>query len=156
RPGEVGPFSLTTYKQAQNWGRDVKEYTQSRKMPPWKPVEGVAFHNERRLTDREIGTLAAWVDGGMPAGDAKDAPPERKFAAGWQLGEPDLVLTMDDDFQIGPSGPDVFRCFVLPTSLTEDRYVTAMELKPGNPRVVHHSLLFIDTTGQGRKLLKDE
>src|SRR5262249_14912422 len=64
RPGEVGPFSLMTYKQALNWGHDIKEYTQDHRMPPWKPVEGVAFHNERRLTDREIGTLAAWVDGG--------------------------------------------------------------------------------------------
>src|SRR5262249_8643395 len=156
RPGEVGPFSLMTYKQALNWGSDIREYTQNHKMPPWKPVEGATFHNERRLSDRDVAALAGWVDGGMPAGDPKDAPPERKFTQGWQLGEPDLVLNVDDDFQIGPGGPDVFRCFVLPTNLTEDRYVTAIELRPGNPRVVHHSLLFLDTTGQARKLVKEE
>src|SRR5262249_22525069 len=66
RPGEVGPFSLVTYKQAVNWADDIKEYTASRKMPPWKPVEGPTFHAERKLTDAEIKTLAAWVDGGTP------------------------------------------------------------------------------------------
>src|SRR5262249_5237875 len=92
RPGEVGPFSLLTYKQAVNWADDVKSYTQSRKMPPWMPNESVPFQGERRMTDKEIATLAAWVDGGTPEGDPKDAPPPRKFADGWQLGKPDLIL----------------------------------------------------------------
>ncbi|HJT77234.1 MAG TPA: redoxin domain-containing protein [Gemmataceae bacterium] len=152
RPGEVGPFSLMTYREAVNWASDVKDYTESRKMPPWKPVAGPAFHNERRLNGKQIATLAAWVDGGTPEGDPKDAPPPRHFTEGWQLGTPDLVLTPADDFHVGPSGKDIFRCFVLPTHLPEDRYVTAVELRPGNPRVVHHSLLFIDGTGQARKL----
>ncbi len=152
RPGEVGPFALLTYKQAVNWAADIKEYTQNRQMPPWKPVAGVAFHNQRRLSDAEIATLAAWVDGGTPAGDPQDAPPPRQFPAGWQLGQPDLILTVDDDFQVGPSGQDLFRCFVLPTNLTEDKFVSAVEVRPGNARIVHHTLLYIDTTGQGRKL----
>jgi peroxiredoxin/mono/diheme cytochrome c family protein len=156
RPGEVGPFSLMTYKQAVNWAGDIKEYTQAHKMPPWKPVEGAMFHNERKLTEKEIATLAAWVDGGTPEGNPKDAPAPRQFTEGWQLGQPDLVLTVDDDFQLGASGPDAFRVFVLPANLTEDKYVTAVELRPGNPRIVHHSLLFLDTTGAGRKLLKNE
>ncbi len=156
RPGEVGPFSLLTYKQAVNWASDIKEYTQSRKMPPWKPTEGVAFHNERKLPANEIATLAAWVDGDTPAGSPKDAPPPRQFPAGWQLGKPDLVLTPPGDFQVGPSGNDIFRCFVLPTNLTEDKYVTAVEVRPANPRVVHHALLYIDTQGRGRKLQEAE
>jgi peroxiredoxin/mono/diheme cytochrome c family protein len=156
RAGEVGPFSLMTYRQAVNWAGDLKEYTQSRKMPPWKPAEGLPFHNERRLSDRDIATVAAWVDGGTPAGDPKDAPPPRQFTEGWQLGRPDLVLTPDDDFRLAASGRDAFRCFVVPTNFTEDRYVTAMQFRPGNPRVVHHSLLFVDGTGQGRKLLQKE
>src|SRR5439155_2487718 len=151
-----GPFSLMTYKQAVNWAPDVKDYTQSKKMPPWKPVDGPAFHNERKLTDKEITTLAAWADGGTPEGDPKDAPAEKKFTDGWQLGKPDLVLDVGGDFEVRPSARDAFRCFVMPTGLTEDKYVTAIEVRPGNPRVVHHTLLFVDGTGQGHKLVKEE
>src|SRR5262249_54573713 len=138
RPGSVGPFALLTYKQAVNWASDIKEYTQSRQMPPWKPVEGIAFYNDRRMSDRDIATLAAGVGGGTPAGDPKDAPPPREFTDGWQFGKPDLVLTPSDDFVLGGGGRDLFRCFALPTGLTEDKYVVAIEVKPGNPRVVHH------------------
>jgi hypothetical protein len=145
-----------TYRQAVNWGSDIKTYTQQRKMPPWKPVAGLPFHNERRLSAKDIATLAAWVDGGMPEGDAKTAPPPRQFTAGWQLGQPDLVLAVDGDFQVGASGGDLFRCFVLPTHEAEDRYVTAVELRPGNPRIVHHALLYVDTTGLGQKLEQKE
>lgn len=152
RPGEVGPFALMTYKQAANWGDLMKDYTQQRLMPPWKPSEGVPFHNERRMPQKEIDTIAAWVDAGMPEGDPKDAPPAKKFTDGWQLGTPDLVLTAEEDFTLGASGKDLFRCFVLPTGLTEDKHIVAVELRPSNPRVVHHVLLFIDGSGQGQKL----
>jgi peroxiredoxin len=156
RPGEVGPFALMNYKQAVQWAEDIKEFTQSRQMPPWKPVEGVAFHNERKLIAKEIATLATWYDDDTPEGDPKDAPPPRKFPDGWQLGQPDLVLTGPEDFQIGPRGTDLFRCFVLPTKLPEDRYVTAVELRPSNPRVVHHVLLYVDPEHQGRTLEQKE
>ena len=149
-PGEVGPFALLTYRQAVNWASDIKDYTQRRQMPPWKPTEGPRFRDERKLTDAELATIAAWVDGGTPEGDPKDAPPPRQFTTGWQLGKPDLVLEVPADFQVGASGNDLFRCFVLPTNLPEDRDVVAVEVRPGNPRVVHHALLFIDGTGQGR------
>jgi peroxiredoxin len=156
RPGEVGPFALLTYKQAVNWASDIKEYTQNRQMPPWKPVEGKPFLNERRLSEKDIATLAAWVDGGTPAGDPTDAPPRRTFVQGWQLGQPDLILTAEAEMQVGPSGKDLFRCYVLPTRLSEDKYVTAVEVRPGNPRIVHHTLQFIDTSGQARKLEQKE
>lgn len=152
RPGQVGPFSLMTYRQAINWADDIKEYTSSRQMPPWKIAEGTPFHNDRRMSDAEIATLAAWVDDGTPEGDPKDAPPTPKYAEGWKLGEPDLVLSTTDDFVLGAGGRDLFRVFVLPTNLDEDKFVVALEVKPGNPRVVHHTLNFIDETGQGRKL----
>jgi peroxiredoxin len=152
RPGEVGPFALMTYKQAVNWSDDIKEYTRKRVMPPWKLVAGMPFHNERRMSNQDIATLAAWADGGCPEGDPKDAPPPVPFPDGWQLGTPDLVLSAGEDFTVGPTGGDVFRCFVLPTNLKEDVYVSAVEVRPSNPRVVHHALLFIDTKGQGRKL----
>ena len=156
RPGEVGPFSLTTYKQAVRWAADLKDYTQSRKMPPWKPVGGLPFHNERRLSDKEIATFAAWADGGTPEGDPGDAPPRRTFAEGWQLGVPDLVLTVPEEMTVGAAGNDLFRCFVLPTNLLEDRYVTAYEVRPGNKRVVHHTLNVYDGTGKARELERQQ
>ncbi|MBM3994350.1 MAG: redoxin domain-containing protein [Planctomycetes bacterium] len=154
RPGEVGPFSLMTYKQAVNWAKDIKDYTQRREMPPWKVSEGIAFHNERRLANREIKTLADWADNGMPQGDPNDAPKPREFGSGWQLGKPDVILAPDGEFVLGPSGRDVFRCFVLPTKFSEEKYVAAVEMRPGNPQIVHHLILLIDTGGNGRALEK--
>ena len=155
RSGAVGPFALTTYKQAVNWADDIKEYTQERKMPPWKPVEGPAFHNERKLSDKDIRTLAAWVDDGTPEGEVKDAPQPRSFVEGWRLGQPDLILTVPEDITIGSGGPDLFRCFVLPSKLTEDKFVTAVEVRPGNNRIVHHTLNYFDLSGKGRELEKE-
>ncbi len=152
RPGEVGPFSLMTYKQAVNWADDIKDYTGRREMPPWKPVENVPFHNDRRLSDADIKTIAEWVDGGTPEGNAADAPPApMKAGDGWALGKPDLILTTGD-FQVGPSGPDAFRCYVLPTNMDEDKYIVGFEVKPGNPQIVHHSLNYWDITGKAREL----
>lgn len=151
RPGEVGPFSLLTYKQASNWADDIKEYTQNRKMPPWKPAPGAhPFSGERRLTDKELDVLAKWVDAGAPAGDPREAPQPKKFEDGWYFGKPDLIVAPQEDFVLGASGKDHFRVYVLPTGLTEDKFVTALEVRPGNPRVVHHTLNFFDTTGAAR------
>lgn len=153
RPGQVGPFSLVTYKQAVNWADDIREYTHDRKMPPWKPVGGPEYTNARSMPAPEIATLATWVDAGCPEGDPKDAPPARTFTAEWKNGPPDLVLEVPEDFHVGPSGKDLFRCFVFPNAIPEDRFVVGYEVRPGNPRVVHHTLNFFDTTGQGRELL---
>jgi peroxiredoxin len=155
RPGEVGPFSLMTYMSAVHWSDDIKEFTQNRKMPPWKPTGGKEFQLERRLTDKELQTIAKWVDNGCPEGDPKDAPPPKKFTKGWYLGEPDLVLTVPEEFVLGPTGPDQFRVFVIPTGLKEDKYVVAFEVRPGNPKIVHHTLNFFDATGNARKLEKE-
>jgi peroxiredoxin len=152
RSGEVGPFALTSYAQAVNWSGEIRDFTRTRKMPPWKLDDGLPMHGERKLSERDIAALAAWADGGTPEGDPRDAPPPRRFVDGWQLGKPDLVLTLDDDFHLGASGQDLYRCFVLPTGLSEDRYVTAVEVRPGNRRIVHHAVLFTDGAGQARKL----
>lgn len=156
RPGDVGPFALTTYKQALNWASDIVHYTQSKEMPPWKPTGGVEFANARALTIKELDTLAAWEKAGCPEGDPKDAPPPLKFTAGWRFGEPDLVLEVPEDFHIGPAGKDEFRVFVLPSGLKEDKYVMAYEVKPGNATVVHHTLNYYDATGTARKLEEKE
>lgn len=156
RAGQVGPFSLSTYKQAVNWAEDIKDYTASRKMPPWKPTGGVEFANARHMSEKDIATLAAWYDAGCPEGDPKDAPPPLKFSDEWQNGKPDLILTVPEEFHVGPAGHDVFRCFVLPTGLTEDKYIIGYEVKPGNPRVVHHTLNFWDTSGRAREMMEQE
>ena len=85
---------------------------------------------ERRMTDKEIATLAAWVEGGTPEGDPKDAPPVKQFTDGWTLGPPDLILEPKEEMIVGASGGDLFRCFVLPTNLKEDKFVVAYEVRP--------------------------
>lgn len=158
RPGEVGPFSLLTYKQAVRWADLMKDYTASRQMPPWKPSGGPGYRNERTMPKAEIDLVGAWVDAGCPEGDPKDAPPEKSFAdaGGWQLGPPDLVVEMPDAFHLGPTGPDHFRAVVMPTGLTEDKMIVAYEVKPGNPKIVHHTINYFDTTGRARAKEKAE
>lgn len=127
RPGQVGPFSLLTYKQAVTWSEDIKAYTANRTMPPWKPVGGPNYANDRQMSDEAIVTLAKWVDEGCPEGDEKEAPKPISFESKWEQGEPDLVLTVPDDYHVGATGKDIFRCFVLPTGLAEDKYVVGYE-----------------------------
>lgn len=153
RPGEIGPFSLLTYRDAAKRADDITNVTADRTMPPWKPVAGVGeFFGERRLSDAEIATLGAWVKGGSKEGSPADLPPPPSFPEGWQLGEPDLVLKMPEPFKLHASGGDVYQCFVLPSGLLEDRTIAAIEFRPGNPRIVHHGLFYTDTNGRARKL----
>lgn len=152
RPGEVAPFSLLTYDDASKRAEFIAEITHERRMPPWKvrPDYG-HFLGDRRLSDHELGILQAWADAGAPAGDVADAPPEPKFVEGWQLGEPDLVVTMTEAYSVPASGPDVFRFFVIPIDIPEDKIVTAVEFRPGNPRIVHHAIMYVDRTGKARE-----
>ena len=88
-----------------------------------------------------------------PRGDAADLPPRPQFTAGWQLGQPDFVITMPDEFEVPADGPDIYRNFVIPTGLSTDRLVNALpNFDLGNPRVVHHSWVFLDTRGEARRL----
>ncbi len=155
RPGEVGPFNLLTYKDAAKRADFLAQITSERRMPPWKAEPGHGdFEDVRRLSDAEIKLLAQWAESGAKEGKASDLPPAPKFTEGWQLGQPDLILKMAEPFEVRADGRDVYRCFVLPTGLTEDRTVAAVEFRPGNRRVVHHALYFLDNTGAARK--KDE
>lgn len=156
RPGEVGPFSLTTYNQSRRWAGDIKEYTENRQMPPWMPSAGLPMKGERKLTTAEITTLSAWADAGAPEGDPKEAPKAPDFGDGWRNGKPDLILTPGQDFHLAGSGNDLFRVFVIPTGLTENKWVIGYDVKPGNPRVVHHTLNFFDGSGQARDLEKKQ
>jgi thiol-disulfide isomerase/thioredoxin len=152
RDGEIGPMALDTYGDARRWATNIATVTGEKRMPPWKPTADCGpFVGERKLTAAQVTTLKQWADAGAPLGDPKDLPPAPKFAKGWRLGEPDLVLTMPAAWKTPATGADIYRCFVLPTNLTEDKEVVAVEYRAGNKSVVHHVLGYVDTASKGRK-----
>lgn len=152
RPGEVGPFSLLSYQDAAKRADFIQDVTASRRMPPWKAEPGFGeFHDVRRLSDGELETLAKWSKAGAPEGDPSDLPPLPGFPEGWQLGEPDVVLKMTEPFDLPGDGPDVYRCFVLPIGNETDRTVAAVEFRPGNRKVVHHAIFYLDNSGTARR-----
>jgi mono/diheme cytochrome c family protein len=141
RPGEIGPFSLISYEDVAQRGAKIASVTASRFMPPWHPAHGFGeFAGERRLSDEEIALIGAWVDQGMERGDPARMPPLPQFPDGWLLGEPDLVLEMPAAFDVPAHGHDVYRNFVLPTGLNEDRWVRAVELRSSARAAAHHAL----------------
>ncbi|HWE37609.1 MAG TPA: ascorbate-dependent monooxygenase [Isosphaeraceae bacterium] len=153
RPGQVAPFSLLTYEQVRKRADDIATVTEARTMPPWhaSTTEGGPFRDVRVLSEGEIKTLADWVEAGCPEGDRSKAPPPRTFASDWALGEPDLVLTMPEPYELAAEGKDELRVFVVPTGLAEGRWVAAVDFRPGNRKVVHHVLAAFDATGAARK-----
>ncbi len=153
RPGEAAPFTLLNYDDVKKRGALIAAVTKNRVMPPWHADQGyAAFRDERRLSDEQIATFAAWVKAGMPEGPKAKLPELPKFPEGWQLGKPDLVLTMNQAFEVPADGPDIYRNFSLPIALPEDKWIKAIELRPSARRVVHHVLYFLDTTQAARKL----
>ena len=152
RPGENAPFTLMSYGDVRPRGRRIAEVTRARQMPPWKAAPGdYAFKGERRLNDAQLDVIQQWVDGGMPEGDPKKLTALPTFTEGWQLGEPDLVVRMPEAYQVPTTGRDIYRNFVLPLNLADDVYVKAVDFRPSARSVVHHSLFFLDTTGEGRR-----
>jgi hypothetical protein len=152
RSGQVAPFALETYDQARKRAGDLAQVVETHRMPPWKPSSGFGpkLKHERSLSVSEIRMIRAWADSGAPRGVEAARPQEPAADNGWKLGTPDLVLEPASDFQVASSGPDLYRCFVIPTRLTRDVYVSAVEYRPGNPRVVHHLMAFIEIAGLGR------
>jgi len=142
RAGEAAPFSLIAYEDVVKRSELIAEATTSKYMPPWHAAKGYGeFVGERRLTDAQIATIGAWVNAGMPKGDPAKMPKLPEFPAdGWRLGQPDLILEMPAAFDLAASGPDVFRNFVIPTGLAEDKWVRGIEFRPRARRVVHHAL----------------
>ena len=142
RPGEIAPFSLLGYADAAKRAGLLAEVTAGRKMPPWKAEPGAGhFADERRLSDDEIGVIRRWSEAGAAEGDPADLPTAPKFAAGWQAGEPDLVLKMAEPYTLAASGPDEYRCFVLPIQVPAGKYIRSIEYRPGNRKVVHHAVI---------------
>ena len=143
RPGEVAPFSLLTYDDAYQKRDKIRRVVEQRKMPPWKPVPGFGdFADSRRLPDADIATFRAWLDTGAPEGDRRDLPPPRQFSDTWSLGTPDAVLAADVEFEVPAGDRDLYRCFVIPTSFPEERYLSGVEFVPGNRKIVHHVITY--------------
>jgi hypothetical protein len=152
RPGQAAPFSLITYEQVKKRARQIVEVTGERVMPPWYADPGVVeYANDRSLSDEQIRLFEQWLEAGTPEGDRAHQKPAPVFHEGWELGKPDLEVSMTEPFTVPADGRDIYRNFVIPLDLPEDKWINAIEYKPGAPQVVHHVLYFLDTTGTARQ-----
>jgi hypothetical protein len=144
RPGEPAPMSLLTYQEARPWAKAIREAVILKRMPPWyaDPHFG-KFANDRSLSQSDIDTLVAWADGGAVEGDPGKAPQPARFVDGWNIGTPDLVLEMVDEYQVPATGTIKYEYFSIPTKFTEDKWVQMAEVRPGNRALVHHVIAFV-------------
>ncbi|HEY7290708.1 MAG TPA: hypothetical protein VH583_12805 [Vicinamibacterales bacterium] len=149
RPTMFAPMSLMSYEEARPWLRAIKERVTSRTMPPWGSDQprGV-FKNDPRLTDDELSTVVAWIDGGAPKGDDKDLPARPQFADGWTIGKPDMVFRMAEDYRIPATGTIDYQYIRIPVNLPEDRWMQAIEINPGARAHVHHVIAFTQPSGE--------
>lgn len=155
RPGGAAPFSLLSYTDVQQRATLITQVTKSRFMPPWKAdADGGPFVGHRHLSDREIQMMERWVDAGAPEGDPHDLPPLPTWTDGWQLGPPDLVVTLGEAYVLPAGDTDTFRVFAIPIPIAVDRarFVRGIEFHPGNPRAVHHANMRLDRTSTTRDL----
>jgi mono/diheme cytochrome c family protein len=151
RPNDIAPMSLLTYEDARPWAKAIREQVATGNMPPWHASQPHGtFSNDRRLSDKEKDTLIRWVDGGAPKGDAKDLPPAPKLADGWEIGTPDAIVSMPKEFEVAESGTIDYQFFEAPTNFKEDKWVQAIEVRPGARAVVHHVLVFCREPGARR------
>lgn len=143
RPGGLGPFSLMEYESARANAADIQDAVATGYMPPWH-AEGPhgEFSNDRRLSAADRSTILRWIEAGAKPGDLTKAPPKPVFADGWELGTPDAVIAMQEDFTVPASGTIDYQYFEIPTHFTEDKWVTAIEFMPGAREVVHHVLVY--------------
>ncbi len=145
RPGQSGPFSLLSYEDASQHAATIASVVESSYMPPWKAVHtGIEFAGDRRLSDKQKQQIRQWVAADCPQGKASDIPPPPQFSSDWALGKPDLVVKLAEPFQVPASGRDVYRSFVFPVNLPEDKWIKALELRPTARGAVHHALFFVD------------
>jgi peroxiredoxin len=148
RPGQVGPFSLLTYRDAADWAGTIREVVRDRRMPPWgaDPRHGL-FANDPSLTDRERRLIDAWVAAGAPQGDPAEAPPPPTFASEWGIPKPDVVVSIPQPFTVPAQGVIPYQYFEVDPGFAEDKWVRAAEIRPSNRAVVHHCNVFLKPPG---------
>lgn len=157
RPLGPGPFSVLTYEDTRPMAQAISLATRERRMPPWLPAPDRGdFADERRLTDDEIRTIQAWVEGGAPEGDSRAMPPVPEFKAGWYLGEPDLIVEMAQPYLVLREHQEMFRHFVIPLPFTGTRWVEAIELRLSDPSTVHHLDMMLDATSASRDMADED
>jgi mono/diheme cytochrome c family protein len=149
RPTMFAPMSLMTYDDARPWLRSIKHRVVSRTMPPWGSDQphGI-FRNDPRLTEQEIATVVAWIDGGAPKGEDKDLPARPQFVDGWTIGQPDAIFSMAEPFRIPATGTVEYQYIRIPVNLPEDRWMQAIEIKPEARAQVHHVIAFTQPAGE--------
>ena len=148
RPTMFAPMSLVTYEDARPWARAIMQRVVKRQMPPWSADSPPGtFKNDPRLAQKDIDTIVAWVNGGAPRGNQADLPPVPKFADDWTIGKPDAVFTMSEEFKVPTEGTIPYQYVRVPTNLTEDKWIQAIEIKPGNRAVVHHVIANVQPAG---------
>jgi len=145
RTGEMAPMSLLTYSDARPWAKAIKQAVATKKMPPWFAEKG-HFANDRSLSQAQIDTLVAWADNGAPEGDAKDKPAPITFPDGWNI-KPDMIIEMPKDFHVAATGTINYQNIRVKVNFPEDRWVVAAEMRPGNPKVVHHGRVIVVPPG---------
>ena len=154
--GEAGPFPLVSYGDAKKHARQIAEVTRLRIMPPWLPEPGEAkFTDEQRLSTEQIASIGNWVEQGALEGNPADLPTLPKFVAGWQLGTPDLIISAKKPFRLPASGGDRYWNFVLPVPIDQTRWLKAIEIRPGNKRLVHHANILVDRAQSARHRHRD-
>jgi hypothetical protein len=143
RPGEIAPMSLLTYKDTRPWAKSIATRVSRGTMPPWHadPAHG-EFANDRRLTDAEKDTIEKWINAGAPEGNPADLPAPPKYADGWLIPQPDVVVAMQEDYPIPARGTVAYQYFEVKTNFTEDKWVQAFEVRPGNRAAVHHVIVY--------------
>src|SRR5207249_1530643 len=143
RAGGIAPMSFLTYESVRPWAKAIKAAVVSKKMPPWfaDPHYG-EFRNEPKLTDANIQTLAAWVDIGAREGDPADKPAPIQWTDGWRI-KPDVVISMREPFNVPAKGVGQIESFMIPDPFKQDTWVTSIEIRPGDPSVVHHVIVQI-------------
>ena len=148
RAGEIGPMPLGTYTEARPWAKAIRQAVVTRKMPPWN-ADGPhgKFRNDPSLSQAEIDTLVAWVDGDAREGNAADAPPARSFTEGWSIGAPDAIFDMPKAYDVPAAGTIEYTYIIVPTGFKEDRWMSSAEVRPGNRAVVHHANVYVREAG---------
>jgi Flp pilus assembly protein TadD/mono/diheme cytochrome c family protein len=148
RPGQHAPFSLISYEDVKKHAAQIEVVTRRGSMPPWLPENGYGdFNDERRLTAKEIETIARWVSAGAPEGPSAEIPQQPAFNDEWQLGKPDLVLDAQGSFELPALGSEIYWNFIFKPALTTRRWVRAVEIRPGQQHLVHHANLLVDRQG---------
>jgi mono/diheme cytochrome c family protein len=145
RPGEIAPFSLTSYDDAAGWAEMIDEVVREQRMPPWNanPDHGT-FINDARLTGEEKQLISQWVRDGAPEGDSSELPPQPNFVEGWRIGQPDQVLYMSETpFNVPATGEVKYQYFVVDPGFNEDKWIQAAECRPDNRLVVHHIIVAV-------------